>query len=63
MKQLILTISPQMWQEYKDAVEKIQGKNLDDAFVERVAQMDMWQALRHSIDTINISHEKGRMDE
>ena len=50
MKQLILTISPQMWEEYKTAVSKIQGHNVNEEQAERISQMDMWAAIRHTID-------------
>lgn len=58
MKQLILTISPYMWEEYKAAVEKMQGSEVSESIVERVAQMEMWQALRNTIEKINNSFKE-----
>lgn len=55
MKELILTITDEMWQEYISAIHKLEGKSVDDALVEMSALMIMMGALEDAIGKINNS--------
>lgn len=62
-KQLTLTISDEMWEEYKTAISIFQGVELDEQIVEEVVRLDMLAALRNTIEVIGKSCKKERMNE
>ena len=58
MKQLILTISPEMWERFKLATAAPQGTDIDESLAERIAQMYMWKALSNIIIAYDKQIEK-----
>jgi hypothetical protein len=54
MKQLILTISPDMWKAYRAAITARFNFDVGETQAEEIAKMDMWQGLQNTINRAEI---------
>lgn len=52
LKRLLLDIPPNLWNEYKAALSKMKGMQLDDAQAESYASIDMFNGLIRTINAV-----------
>jgi hypothetical protein len=52
LKQLILTIPPSIWEDYKKALSKRIGVQVDDTQAESLASIDMFTGLMKTIHSV-----------
>jgi hypothetical protein len=62
VKQIIFTVSPDMWETYKAASSKKQGFEVSEGQAENLAKMDMWRGMQHTINTAQSVGNKSQID-